>query len=247
VLDPAGYGPVTITNAISIVNDGVGAATIGVSSGFAITINASATDSVRLRGLTITGLGSAPIGIVFFSGGNLAIENCVVRNIAVSGIEINASTSSSFSVSNTIASNNNRGIYVVPTGSAVVTGVLSNAPANNNSNGIKVDGSASTGASLNVTIVDSLASNNSIVGVDALSASGRAAATAVMLRNVVASNNGSRLFAQTATLRVGHTVVTGNGTAVGTASGGAIQSYGDNDIDGNITNNTGLLTVIPTH
>jgi hypothetical protein len=50
VLDPPGYGTVTITKAISIVNDGVGVAAIGTSSGNAITINAGANDSVHLRG-----------------------------------------------------------------------------------------------------------------------------------------------------------------------------------------------------
>jgi hypothetical protein len=52
VLDPADYGPVTITKSISIVNDGVGVAAIRASSGNAITINAGAGDSVHLRGLT---------------------------------------------------------------------------------------------------------------------------------------------------------------------------------------------------
>jgi hypothetical protein len=46
VLDPAGYGAVTITKAISIVNDGVGVAAIGAGSGNGITINAGASDSV---------------------------------------------------------------------------------------------------------------------------------------------------------------------------------------------------------
>jgi len=74
VLDPAGYGMVTITKAISIVNDGVGAATIGTSSGNAITINAGALDSVLVRGLTTDGLGTGSNGILFNTGGNLAIE-----------------------------------------------------------------------------------------------------------------------------------------------------------------------------
>jgi hypothetical protein len=77
VLDPAGYGTVTITKAISIVNDGVGVAAIGASSGNAITINAGASD-VHLRGLTIEGLGTGTNGILFHTGGNLAIENCAV-------------------------------------------------------------------------------------------------------------------------------------------------------------------------
>jgi hypothetical protein len=58
VLDPAGYGAVTIAKAISIVNDGVGVAAIGAATGNGVTIKAGAGDSVHLRGLTIDGLGS---------------------------------------------------------------------------------------------------------------------------------------------------------------------------------------------
>jgi hypothetical protein len=153
-------------------------------------------------------------------------------------------------VSNTIASNNSsNGIVVQPTGSAVVTGVLSKVTANNNTlGGIDVDGRFTAAASLNVTIVDSVASNNLSLGVDAVSSSG-AAATAVMLRNVVASNDVNGLVAQgnSAILRVAHSVITGNGVGVFTLLGGVINSYGDNDIDGNSNNNIGALTTIPTH
>jgi hypothetical protein len=250
VLDPAGYGTMTITKAISVVNDGVGTAAIGTSSGNGVTINAGANDSVHLRGLTVEGLGSGSSGILFNTGGNLAIESCVVRNFANRGIFISPSTSSSFSVSNTIVSNTtSNGIVVQPTGSAVVTGVLSKVTANNNSlGGIDVDGRFTTGTSLNVTIVDSVASNNLSVGVDSVSSSG-AAATAVMLRNVVASNDVNGLLAQgnNAILRVAHSVITGNAVAVVTFFGGVINSYGDNDIDGNTNNNTSALTMIPTH
>jgi hypothetical protein len=108
--------------------------------------------------------------------------------------------------------------------------MLSKVTANNNLGGIIVKGSATTGASLNVTIVDSEASNNGSVGVF-VTASGPAAA--VMLRNVVASNNATGLEAETnAILRVAHSVVTGNVTGV--FGGGTIQSYGDNNIDGNL-------------
>ena len=52
VLDPAGYGALTINKAISIVNDGVGTAGVIVpSSGTGITINAGTNDAVSLRSL----------------------------------------------------------------------------------------------------------------------------------------------------------------------------------------------------
>jgi len=244
VLDPAGYGTVTITKAISIVNDGVGVAAIGVSSGNAITINAGATDSVHLRGLTLTGLGSGSNGILFNSGGNLEIENCVIRNFTIAGIIIfPSSTSSSLSVSNTIASNNGEnGIWVTTAGSAVVTGVLRKVTANNNGvDGIAVGGSGSPPPS-SVAIVDSEASNNASAGVG-VGFAPLSHPALVMVRNVVASNNFQGLFAENATLFVAQSVVTGNGTGVV----GAIQSYGDNDINGNTNDNTGVLTVIPTH
>jgi len=243
VLEPAGYGPVTITKAISIVNDGADAATIGMASaGNGVTIIASAGDSVHLRGLTIDGFGIGSNGIQFNRGGNLAIENCVIRNFEHSGIIIQPSTSSSFSVSNTIASNNFvDGIEVFSTGSASVTGVLSKVTANTNGFfGINVEGFGTTGA-LNVTIVNGVASNNTSVGINAVSAN-----TAVTVRNSVASYSGTGLFAAKAILRVGHSVVTGNGTGVKLA-GGNIFSYGDNDIDGNTNNNTGALTPLAMH
>jgi hypothetical protein len=223
VLDPAGYGSVIITKEISILNDGVGVAGIRPGSGNGVTINAGASDSVHLRGLTIEGFSSATNGIQFNTGGNLEIEKCVVRGFT-NGINIAPSTSSSFSVSNTIASNNpNDGILVQPNGSAVVSGVFSQVTANNNFKGIFVIGSFTPGASVSVTVADSVTSNNADSGVEAASASGHGAA-AVMLRNSVASYNKFGFVAGgTATLRVAHSVVTGNNTGVQSGGGGILN------------------------
>jgi len=58
VLDPGGYGAVTITKTISIINDGVGEAGALVSGGAnGITIAAGPADAVSLRGLTVKGIG----------------------------------------------------------------------------------------------------------------------------------------------------------------------------------------------
>jgi len=74
-----------------------------------------------------------------------------------------------------------------------------------------------------------------------------AAATAVMVRNVVAGYNFFGLQAVTnAILRVAHSVVTGNSTGVA-ASGSTLFSYGDNDIDGNTSDNTAILISLAMH
>lgn len=245
VLDPGDFGRMNITSSLSLVNDGAGVAAIGVSSGNAITITAGPSDSVHLRGLTITGIGGGSNGIDFASGGDLSVENCVVRYFAGAGISVSPSTSSSFTVLNTIASNNNSGILVQPTGAAAVSGVFSNTTAYANASGIIVNGALMTGTTLNVTIVDSEASSNGTSGVLAGSVAG-GAAVGVMLRNVVASYNGGGLVAQTnATLFVAQSVITGNITGVSPVGGGIINSYGDNDIEGNTTD--GGLTTIATH
>jgi hypothetical protein len=217
VLDPAGYGPVTITKAISIVNDGVGTAGITASSGNGVTINAGASDSVHLRGLTIEGLRSGSNGIQFNTGRNFDVENCVIRGFTSDGI------------------------LIAPNGDNDVGGVLDKVITSNNVNGISVGGGR--GATVNVTIVDSVASNNDSSGIGTFSAG---KLVIVMLRNSVASFNGSGLSASATTiLRVAHSVVTGNGDGVDTSGGGTLASYGDNDIDGNLLDNKGVLTTIP--
>src|ERR1019366_9298556 len=87
VLDPAGYGALTITKAISIVNDGVGTAGVIVpSAGTGIIINAGTSDAVSLRGLSVEGGGVGQTGIQFNSGASLTVENCVIRHVTQYGI-----------------------------------------------------------------------------------------------------------------------------------------------------------------
>src|SRR3954464_6961978 len=77
VLDAGGYGAVTITKGISIINDGVGEAGALVSGGLnGITINAGPDDRITLRGITIKGIGfGGGNGVVFQSGKFLSIEH----------------------------------------------------------------------------------------------------------------------------------------------------------------------------
>src|SRR6266849_4039309 len=104
VLDPGGYGSLTITKSISIVNDGVGEASILVSAGATgLTINAGAGGYVNLRGITIQGIGfGGGNGLKFNSGFSLTMENCVIRNHTGDGIFFSPNASSNLSVSNTL-------------------------------------------------------------------------------------------------------------------------------------------------
>jgi hypothetical protein len=239
VLDTAGYGPLTITHALSIVNPGAFEAGIVVPSGGAgITVNAGASDAVSLRGLTIDGQGVGSYGIQFNTGASLTVENSAIRHVFGIGINFAPNATSRLSVSNSLVTDNSYiGIQVSPSGSGAVSAVLNHVQANNNSYyGVFVDGEFSTGT-VKATVYDSIAAGNDSTGFLSFSASGHAPTT-LMLFHSVAANNGIGLDSNGgATLRVAHSMVTGNATGW-FSPGGFFSSAGDNTIEGNTAGET---------
>src|SRR5437016_12596305 len=67
VLDPGGFGAVTITKSITISSEGFEAGVL-VSSTNGIIVSAGPSDAITLRGLDIEGLGTGLDGIKFLSG-----------------------------------------------------------------------------------------------------------------------------------------------------------------------------------
>ena len=242
VLDPAGYGAMTITKAISIVNDGIGTAGVIVpSGGTGITINAGANDAVSLRGLSIEGNGVGTYGIVFNTGKSLTVENCVIRHVANDGIAFSPNATSSLSVSNSlVADTGQNGIDVYPSGSGAVTAVFNRVQVNNNNgNGIVLLGMFSTGT-VKGTVYDSVAAGNpGGAGFFAITGTGHATTTLMVFNSVAANNNiGVYAVGIGATVRVAHSIVTGNASGWQTLSGGVLLSAGDNTIEGNTANET---------
>jgi hypothetical protein len=237
VLDTAGYGPLIIDKAISIVNEGAIASVLVPSGGTGITIIAGASDAVSLRGLTIEGAGVGAAGIVFNTGGSLTVQRSFIRHFNGDGIRFLPNASSKLAVSNTlVADNQSAGIRVEPTGSGGVNAVLSRVGANNNGTiGIWIEGETSTGT-LNVTIADSVASNNVGDGIFCESANGSAPTAVMVLRSVAASNgngiSGAGIEAAGAvTILVGQSALTSNTYGWIASPGATVRSYRDNKID----------------
>jgi hypothetical protein len=239
VLDPAGFGPLTITHALSIVNDGVGEASIvSVAAGNAITINAGASDAVSLRGLTLDGSGIAnTYGIMFNSGAALTVQNCVIRHFDAYGLYFHPDAASNLAVSNTlIADNFANAVSISPNGSGAVTAVLNRVELSNNGNGVAIDGLSAAGGSIDVTVFESIAAKNFSYG---YAVQGSAIPTTLTLFRSVAANNDRGVYAINAgaTVRLAQSAVTGNRSAGWwVQSGAVINSYGDNYIDGNGAN-----------
>ena len=241
VLDTGGYGTVAVTKSISIVNDGIGEASILVSGGVTgITINGGAAAYVNLRGLTVQGIGfGGGQGLVFNSGFALTITNCVFRNHTGAGISFapHVEGNSNLSIANTlVADNRGNGIVVSPQANVTARIALHNvASVNNVFVGILVSGTAATGT-VDATVTDSLSANNGNGGVTSASDTGRATTTVTLIRSVVANNKMTGLAAVNvpiAILRVGESAVTGNAKTQLALGGAVIQSFGDNYVVGN--------------
>lgn len=96
VLDPGGFGAVTITKSITINGEGTLAGILSAgTNGIVITDAATATPDtieVVLRYLSINGAGTGLDGIRFLSGKKLSVENCLIQNVTGDGIEVATST-----------------------------------------------------------------------------------------------------------------------------------------------------------
>ena len=238
VLDPGGYGAVTITKSISIVDDGVGEASVLVSGGVTgITITAGAASYVNLRGITIQGIGfGGGTGLVFNSGFSLTMSNCVVRNLTHDGIVFapNApSGSANLAVSNTlVADNGGNGINVQPAGAIFrVNVVLNRVEAYQNSGaGILADGSASPmSTEIWVNAMGSTSGNNGGAGFATRTAAGRASPSMQVLGSQSVTNGGFGLEANGGGILVGQSGVIANQAGQAT---GFVVSYGDNYSEG---------------
>src|SRR6202140_2254442 len=87
VLDPGGFGAVTITKSITISSQGFEAGVLVSGTNGIIVQVPNATDTVILRGLDIEGLGTGISGVLVNPGGNVTVENCTINNFTDSGIK----------------------------------------------------------------------------------------------------------------------------------------------------------------
>lgn len=97
VLDPGGYGTLTVTKAITVDGGsgaGWGSTLFSSVNGFIINITTGLTsDKVILRNLSINGAGTTlgVDGIRFLDGQQLTVENVRIFNFSGDGIEVNQS------------------------------------------------------------------------------------------------------------------------------------------------------------
>jgi hypothetical protein len=246
-LDPGGFGAVTITKSITIDCTG----TLGgvlASSTTGVIVNGAGV-IVSLRGISING-GPPNLpgvnGIRFLQGSSLTVEDVIIFNFTGAapnghGIRIEPGTSASVRIVNStirrngVANVSGGGILIQPTGAGGSARVeLDNVNVfDNGSFGVSVNTTGNTGPSTQVSIVNSNLSGNP-TGLNVLSPAATTGITVALNDSVVFGNNtGIRSDGGTIQVAVGNTSLQANGTALVTANGGSIQSWGDNRLTGN--------------
>jgi len=234
VLDQGNFAQLTITKSISIINEGIGQASILVGNGdTGLTVNAP-NAKVNLRGLTIEGVGDSR-GMLVSSVLSLTMANCIVRNMTGDGIDVAppVNTSVTFTVSNTVVSDNGgNGIYIAPTGGGGKLVAVFNRMEmyNNSAHGL---GLASNGTVyINGAVTESVSANNGMAGFVVSAPGGGLPSKLSIVRSVAFSNGtrGAQSDGAGATIVLSENLMQDNklGTDFDSTNLGTVATYGDN-------------------
>ena len=232
VLDPGGFGAVTITKSITIDGGGFIAGVL-VNAGSGILINAGAADVVTLRGLDINGLKTAVAGVKIIAAGAVHIDKSVIYGFNTEpGIEDIRSGAGKLIVTDTVVRDNAQTAIVVAPGAAV-SAILDRVRLVNNGNSGVV-------ALANATIT---ISNSDVAGSTNFGLYAENGGTINSENTRVVSNGSYGLVTISAgAIRISNTSILNNGASYFNA--GIIYSFNNNRIAGNSGASSGFLTSV---
>ena len=223
VLDPGGYGAVTITKSIYINGThGAGYGSILHSLTNGVNINITAVDdvrkAVRLRALDINGASTGINGVSILAANNVWIEDSVIDgttgNGTTSGIGIRVATAASCNlyVSDTVIHKHVTGIRVTTSAGFAVANIR-NSNIEGNTTGLDV-------------------STNGFAAVESC-------------RFAANTTNGVATTAASATITIRDSILSNNGTAINAAAGSTMRAL-SNMLNNNTTGFGGTTAVIQT-
>jgi hypothetical protein len=198
-LDPAGFGALTITKAITIDGGGGQVASVLVEGTPGIVVNAGSSDTVILRNLSFNGLGTSGGGVAGTNGvqllqaGNLIVDHCLFMGFSIDGIDIVLSSAPS---------------QVLVTDTKIQGGTA----------GIKIDWTSAPGA-INVSLKNVVV-QGAVNGLDIqrghVDASG----------STFTGNSGSGVLSEYGTINLSNSSVSYNGTGIQSDNGSLVSISG---------------------
>ena len=227
VIDPGGFGAVTITKSITI--DGYDTQAGVLVSGTNGIVVSGAGIHVTLRNLSIEGIGTGLIGINFLQGSELIVEKCRIfgfQSGAATGISVNLTTAGQVVIKDSMVTDNGFGVHLqTSTGQLLAT--LDNVTIDASlHNAFETAGTGTVFAEIRRSTLNHSAQD----GVRA----GSASTAITMVDSSAAFNNGTAVDAAVAGSRIrisGNTIVNNNG-GVAIAPGAFVDSDGTNRIAG---------------
>jgi hypothetical protein len=239
VLDPGGYGAVTITKGITINGDGTLAGILNASStGVIINITTNpSTSTVYLRNLSINGAQSGLDGVRLVSGGTLVVENCWIYGSNATntsdGIEIAAAATTNLKVNNTTIEDFAGDCIEMNTSVGQVVAMIDNSRLQNCATGA-IHANSRVRAGISNTIMTHGTTGVRATGTD----------NQLNLDDVFISffTTGIQSIAGS-TIRVSDSTIAQNATGIN-PNGGSIDSFQGNSLMGNPTPGTFSTTTI---
>ncbi len=224
VLDPGGFGAVTITKAITLSGDGTLAGILAAGTN-GIIVNAGVNDRVVLRSLSIDGAGTGLNGIRFLAGKSLTVDNCTISGFTTRGIDMTLSAAAKMSVTSTRITNAPTGIFATASaGQAQV--VLDDVNLTGLTNGVE------GGLGGRFMISSSIISGNTGTGV-----LGNASSTRINVEGSQISFNdvaGVNSAVAGAIIRLSNNQIYNNNAGI-ISSPGTVESAGNNRVAGNVS------------
>lgn len=230
VLDPGGFGAVTITKAITISGGGE-LASVLVSGTNGIVINAGPSDVVTLRNIEINGIGTGINGILVLGAGRVIVDHCQVMGFTSNALDVSVTSPVKILVQDSTFSATSGGVVLEGTsGPGPVTALVKN---------VSMQG---TGAALHtyrghIDVTGSTFQGNSYGALAELGT--------INIEGSLFSYNGTAIQAQpTASVRISNVDIFNNDVGIG-SGGGTVLSAGNNRKLDNTTPGapTGTFTV----
>lgn len=226
VLDPGGFGAVTITKSITINGDGTLAGILAATVN-GIIINAGVNDIIILRSISINGACSGLSGIRVLSAKHVHVENCTIYDFLNFGIE-GANTVNALEMSIENTSITNAGIGIRQSGLANNKASIDRVRVNRGTFGIDALGG-------NATVSNSVVSHHNTLGSHAgITAEGTSQVNVVNTQ-VTQNSIGMQAFSNGSTLRFANSDVFNNTTGVNVAAGGICTRFSNSRVTGNTT------------
>lgn len=217
-LDPAGFGEVTITKALTIDGGGGQVASVLVSGTNGIIVNAGVNDIVILRNLQLNGISSGLSGVRFLSGKQLVVDHVQIFGFMQNGVDVALSGPGDVVIRDSVITNVGQTGVNLNTTSGNVHASLNNVAIRFAQNGVVTNVGGATSDISNSTIVGATAD-----GVHAI-------AGAISLDSTMFARNAVGALADAAgTVRINNVTFYDNTAAIG--CGGQVVSAGNNHLN----------------